>query len=127
MSGIGGNMDYSTLSDFEINKRVAQYIDITPDNIFDNEEMIFKPVGNDKFEKFDPCNKPEHAMPIILENNINLIHGENELAELFDHHSAYTINDLGKLIASDSLKGIKSIYRLGMEVYLMVKDAENEN
>ncbi|WP_038250286.1 DUF2591 family protein [Xenorhabdus bovienii] len=115
-------MDYSTLSDFEINKRVAQYIDITPDNIFDNEEVIFKPVGNDEFEKFDPCNKPEHAMPIILENNINLIHGENELFELFEHYSAYTINDSGEFIASDSLKSKKSIYRLGMEVYLRIKD-----
>ncbi|MGJ0580990.1 hypothetical protein ACR71G_23945, partial [Xenorhabdus bovienii] len=82
----------------------------------------FKPVGNDEFEKFDPCNNPNDAMPIILENNINLIHGENELSELFDHHSAYTINDSGEFIASDSLKSNKSIYRLGMEVYLRIKD-----
>ncbi|CDH33777.1 putative protein ninX [Xenorhabdus bovienii str. Intermedium] len=117
MSGIGGNMDYSTLSDFEINKRVAQYIDITPDNIFDNEEVIFKPVGNDEFEKFDPCNNVSHTWPIILANKININWRESiksgVMAEQSGWSELYSIN--------------KNPLRAAMEVYLMVKDVENEN
>ncbi|MDE1493207.1 phage protein NinX family protein [Xenorhabdus bovienii] len=100
-------------TDFEINKLVAEHIGITPDNILDKEEVVFKPVGNDDFEKFDPCNKPEHAMPIIIENGISLIFANG----IFE----YATND------GDTECTIDNPYKAAMVIYLHMRDKENEN
>ncbi|AOM39571.1 phage protein NinX family protein [Xenorhabdus hominickii] len=100
------------LSDFEINKLVAEHIGITPDNIFDKENVVFKPVGNDNFEKFDPCNKPEHAMPTIIENGISLI--------FQDRKFHYASND-GEMECF-----IDNPYKAAMVIFLHIKDMENE-
>ncbi|EPO4108678.1 phage protein NinX family protein [Enterobacter cloacae] len=60
-------MDYSQLSDLEINQRVSNAI---------HGRFIFYPeyVWDSEWEKtFDPCNKAADAWPIIKENNITLI------------------------------------------------------
>lgn len=59
-------MDYSQLSDLEINQRVSNAIPgrfiFYPDYVWDSE-----------WEKtFDPCNNPADAWPIIVDNEISL-------------------------------------------------------
>ncbi|UJD93682.1 DUF2591 domain-containing protein [Lelliottia amnigena] len=59
-------MDYSKLSDVEINHAVASVLPgryVTyPDHVMNSETE----------EDFDPCNNPEDAWPIISQNNITL-------------------------------------------------------
>ena len=79
-------MDYSQLSDFEINKRVSVAAGLNVNMFFDVDEAYARgpvwtaPSGNcyagiksSKGNPFDPCNDPEDAWPIIKENNITLI------------------------------------------------------
>ncbi|HAT1526562.1 TPA: DUF2591 family protein [Morganella morganii] len=126
---------YRDKSDFEINVLVAklELMKITLFHVYDakysdeKESMIYL-VGSKwcEAELLDYCNNPADAMPIIIENNIDLLNGDNQMPELFGHHSAYTLFDFSHPIASDSLKERKTIYRLAMEVFLMMKEAENE-
>ncbi|NIH23440.1 DUF2591 family protein [Providencia heimbachae] len=108
---------YTKLSDFEINKKVAERLFLK----FSDCSSVILVDG----ETFDPCNNPSDAMPVIIESNIDLLNGENMMPELFGHHSAYTLHNFNTPVAADSLKEDKTIYRLGMEVFLMKKDAEN--
>ncbi|MCW2255665.1 hypothetical protein M2263_001756 [Providencia alcalifaciens] len=116
---------YTGLSDFEINKAAFhkakikyKYFRFLPNGV-----ITYNTKG--KYQVFDSCNNPADAMPIIIENDIDLLNGENMMPELFGHHSAYTLHNFNTPIAADSLKEDKTIYRLGMEVFLMKKDAES--
>ncbi|HBO23574.1 MAG TPA: hypothetical protein DD649_11880 [Providencia sp.] len=127
---------YTELSDFEINKKVAISIGFScyyGDGSYTSGGGLRAAIvrgknhnGNFMLGGFDPCNNPADAMPIIIENNIDLLNGENMMPELFGHHSTYTLHNFNTPIAADSLKEDKTIYRLGMEAFLMKKDAENE-
>lgn len=85
-------MDYSKLSDFEINKRVVIALDIDMHFFIPESEDSFgsgfRPselgpiwqtsaymVGDFKVSngiKFNPCNNPADAWPIIVENRISI-------------------------------------------------------
>lgn len=119
---------YRDKSDFEINKAVAECFkqrDYIDNYIFHNGVVCIADSYGTSVT-FDPCNNPADAMPIVIENNIDLLNGDNQMPELFGHHSAYALFNFSRPIASDSLKERKNIYRLAMEVFLMMKDAENE-
>ncbi len=113
---------YTELSDFEINLLVAQFVlpETQYDVIKQTMDIIqFLVDGSFGYRFFDPCNNPTDAMPIIIENLISL------MADMSD--------DGGSTwwCASDILNGITSRYksnplRAAMEVFLMIKDAENE-
>ncbi|HDR2728521.1 TPA: DUF2591 domain-containing protein [Enterobacter roggenkampii] len=79
-------MDYSQLSDFEINKRVSVAAGLNVNMFFDVDEAYARgpvwtaPSGNcyagiksSKGSPFDPCNDPADAWPIITENRIGII------------------------------------------------------
>lgn len=78
-------MDYSQLSDFEINKRVSVAAGLNVNMFFDVDEAYARgpvwtaPSGNlyagiksSKGNPFDPCNDPADAWPIIEKNYIAL-------------------------------------------------------
>lgn len=79
-------MDYSKMSDFEINNlvaislgakvtdsyRVGEERETVYYSLFDDEFAIRRGFGNIN-EDFDPCNKPADAWPIITENNIAVV------------------------------------------------------
>ncbi|QIC11594.1 DUF2591 domain-containing protein [Morganella morganii] len=69
---------------------------------------------------FSPCNNPADAMPIVIRSLISLISDKSD-----DGESAWWVaQDVTGSIAS----GLKSNpYRAAMEVFLMMKDAENES
>ncbi|WEP47209.1 DUF2591 domain-containing protein [Cronobacter dublinensis subsp. infanticibi] len=73
-------MDYSKLSDFEINGRVASLTQSLGDHTqTSNETFIheYADIGEIKglcigWKKFDPCNNPADAWPIIVGHAISL-------------------------------------------------------
>lgn len=113
---------YTELSDFEINLLVAQ--SVLPETQYDvikqtMDIIQFLVDGSFGYRFFDPCNNPSDAMPIIIENLISL------MADMSD--------DGGSTwwCASDISNGITSRYksnplRAAMEVFLRIKDEENE-
>ncbi|WP_368919655.1 phage protein NinX family protein [Providencia vermicola] len=103
---------YTELSDFEINKKVAEKLGaewFVTTTVWD--ELVAM-VGN---KCFKPCNNPTDAMPIIIENKLTLsprYDSDEWISESLFYHDIYSVN--------------KNLYRAAMEVFLMMKDAENE-
>lgn len=102
---------YTELSDFEINKKVAARYYQNKDFIeaYKDVEKVFVD-GN----LYDPCKNPSDAMPIIIENKICL-----------------TVGDSDDIWVADTTRSLESSFnenplRAAMEVFLMIKDAENE-
>lgn len=83
-------MDYSKLSDFEINKAVAEVIGLLVQEMDDSSTLGMTPEFHEKHPavvwvanldcstgrqneawwQFDPCNDPADAWPVIVENNL---------------------------------------------------------
>ena len=104
---------YAGLSDFEINKKVANKLGFQSE-IRENGTWLFNKI----WIPFDPCNEPGQAMPIIIENCIGILPYKNSQPLAFD---------LQKGLGSGILIENKNIYRAAMEVFLMMKDGENNN
>lgn len=112
-------MDYSKLSDQQINAAVAKKF---PERfMFDDEgnpyslepDCAATYTGSDFDEvEFDPCNNPADAWPIILCNRITLMpasKGDKWMAQAFDH-----------AIADVSTNPLRS----AMIVFLMMQESE---
>ncbi|AZH04394.1 DUF2591 domain-containing protein [Proteus mirabilis] len=106
---------YTELSDFEINLAVAHIAlgkgsyDWCPDK----KEVYFAGIDGGEFLHhgyFDPCNNPSDAMPIIIENEISMI--KNSGGWMCCHGSVGQVEH-------------ESLYRGAMELFLMMKDTEN--
>ncbi|HEK2733343.1 TPA: DUF2591 family protein [Proteus mirabilis] len=112
---------YTKLSDFEINKKVAITFHKNSDFIeqYDNKTIYVD--GN----VFDPCNNPSDAMPIIIENRIAIFPMETLGCKYWC--AASDFKDIGeKEIVWGLESNNKNPLRAAMEVYLLIKDAENE-
>ncbi|MDF7438826.1 phage protein NinX family protein [Proteus mirabilis] len=109
---------YTELSDFEINLLVAQ--SVLPETQYDvikqtMDIIQFLVDGSFGYRFFDPCNDPADAMPIIIENKLTLsprYDSDEWISESLFYHDIYSVN--------------KNPLRAAMEVFLMMKDAENE-
>lgn len=102
---------YTELSDFEINKKVAEKLGI------EHDYVTFQPF---KRYTFDPCNNPSDAMPIIKDNIISITHDGiawdvscAKYPELSVWNGLENYND--------------NFYRKAMELFLLMKDVENES
>lgn len=119
---------YRDKSDFEINKAVAEYY-LTRAYRFNSADEVVELIDIDlscefgsKINRvdtqtvgtFDPCNDPADAMPIIIENGISLISDWNEIGVWGATYQPW--------ISSEN----KSPLRAAMEVFLMMKEVENE-
>lgn len=114
---------YRDKSDFEINVLVAklELMKITLFHVYDakysdkKESMIYL-VGSKwcEAELLDYCNNPADAMPIIIENKI----------PMKPHNYKLGAWECGGVGMYSSIH--KNPYRAAMEVFLMMKDAENE-
>ena len=100
-------MDYSELTDFQINKLVAE------------KEFSLKGggfIGFDETGFKDYCNNPSDAWPIILENGICL--------------ETYSINSLWFACYHDNVEikfSDKNPLRCAMIVYLMMGDDDDDD
>ena len=118
---------YRDKSDFEINKAVAVYLGYTAE--YENESVtVFRnnnggmpmvvSAAADSSDNFDPCNNPADAMPIVIENRISI-------KSRFNGHydEWYASRQLNKVHIDATGT---NYYRIAMEVFLMMKEAENE-
>ncbi|MDM3818909.1 DUF2591 family protein [Proteus mirabilis] len=113
---------YTELSDFQINLLVAQFVlpDTQYDVIKQTMDIIqFLVDGSFGYRFFDPCNNPTDAMPIIIENLISL------MADMSDGREStwWCASDISNSFTSNYKS---NPLRAAMEVFLMIKDAENE-
>nr|ELR5112949.1 DUF2591 family protein [Providencia stuartii] len=109
---------YTNLSDFEINKKVASHYLPCDYNLNEHTktvELIGFLGDTDEYNvyaTFDPCNNPTNAMPIIIENKIASVPQLNGDLWICSHHPFYATTN--------------NLYRAAMELFLLMKDAENE-
>ncbi|HHH3491939.1 TPA: phage protein NinX family protein [Proteus mirabilis] len=100
---------YTELSDFEINKKVAEKLGaewFVTTTVWD--ELVVM-VGS---KCFKPCNNPSDAMPIINEYGISLIYQDRKFQ--------FATND-GNIECC-----IANPLKAAMIIFLCMKDAENE-
>lgn len=101
-------MQYREATHYEINKAVAKHLKVNTIAYDRTEIVLFDDMDA---TPFDPCNNPADAMPIIIENKIDLTHFDGDV--VCAKHKEYGCIR-------------KNPYRAAMEVFLMMKDAENE-
>ncbi|HBC5015977.1 TPA: DUF2591 family protein [Proteus mirabilis] len=104
---------YTELSDLEINKRVFVAAKIEHEDTDLHSNKVFYGDGA-RWIEFNPCNNPADAMPIAFENGISLISDWNEVGVWGATNQPW--------YSSEN----KNPLRAAMEVFLMMKDAENE-
>lgn len=108
---------YRDKSDFEINKAVAEVRKLNTIAYDCIEIVLFDDLDA---TPFDPCNNPADAMPIIIDNKISL-----RAPSITDRWKAEFVDEYGNYVGY--LRALtKNPYRAAMEVFLMMKDAENE-
>lgn len=135
--------DYSKLSDFEINKRVVIALDIDMHFFIPESEdsfgACFSPselgpiwqtsayqVGDFKVSngnRFNPCNNPADAWPIIVANQISILY--EEAMGKWNAGKAYWVDGVEWQIADDVMD--KNPFRAAMIVFLMMQDASHAN
>ncbi|HEM8211022.1 TPA: DUF2591 family protein [Providencia rettgeri] len=118
---------YTELSDFEINKKVASHYLPCDYNLNEHAktvELIGFLGDTDEYNvygTFDPCNNPADAMPIIIENKICTAF--DVFAE--EHDGGNWVASPAYGFASERTRN-NNLYRAAMELFLLLKDAENE-
>ncbi len=108
---------YRDKSDFEINKVVAVNIN-GADAVVEKFGIIYIN-HTDTMVSFNPCNNPADAMPIIKDNLISLEHDGIAWTVSCVRHPEINVWD-GCKNYNDNF------YRKAMELFLLMKDAENE-
>ncbi len=98
------DMDYSKLSDFEINTLVAKLT-----GNYGSCEPVFNVVFRSSGTEFNPINRPEQAWPIIERNKISLVYVKNEWSARQYHNACIEICG-------------KSAFKCAMIVFLMMSD-----
>ncbi|EGT5187186.1 DUF2591 domain-containing protein [Cronobacter sakazakii] len=121
-------MDYSQLSDFEINGMVASLTQSPGDHTqTSNETFIheYADIGEIKslcigWKKFDPCNNPADAWPIIQENRISLV-----IDDTTNEWSSALVNDFSEDSAFQHSNADKNPLRAAMITFLMMQEIQD--
>lgn len=111
-------MDYSKLSDVEINHAVASVLPgryITyPDHVMNSETE----------EDFDPCNNPADAWPIISANRISVEYDSEDQCDVpAEWVTAYGIDDLKVHVVAH--QPCDKALRSAMIVFLKMQESAN--
>ncbi|HGN9467048.1 TPA: phage protein NinX family protein [Providencia stuartii] len=108
---------YTGLSDFEINKKVAEKLGLAYE--VTRYGVVTRMSNKEQWREFNPCNNPADAMPIIKDSLISITHDGiawdvscAKYPELSVWNGLENYND--------------NFYRKAMELFLLMKDAENE-
>lgn len=114
--------DYSAMSDFEINKKVAIELELKPyyeDGSYSNDGLSVVTRGPRCLGRWNPCNEPHQAWPIILSKGISLMFdGEWQAC-------AGLTMDNGGLIGWDYYCSDAKPLKAAMIVYLQMMEAKS--
>ena len=102
---------YTKLPDFEINKKVAERLFLKFTDCY--SVVLFEG------ESFDPCNNPSDAMTIIKDNFISITYDG-----IAWDVSCVRYPELSVWSGLENYND--NFYRKAMELFLLIKDAENE-
>ena len=110
-------MNYSDMSDFEVNKAVAEALGlkVSKERYFPKYECVS--VGSNPDNTRDYCNNPSDAWPIIVENRIGaspLIDTDVWYASWMDRDAKNCDNDVSQIHTNP--------LRAAMIVFLMMKE-----
>lgn len=110
--------DYSKLSDFEINKCVAKIHGGFALTLAVHNE----PPSGKSFDpgRFDPCNNPADAWPIIVANNIDIIQDNGQGCALATNSAIQMFLGDDVHISQD-----ENPLRAAMIVFLMMQDSKD--
>lgn len=122
--------DYSKMSDFEINKKVALSLGLVVKEYPQGDRpIVWHVVKNEDGDEFfdyvdyaDFCNNPADAWPIILENRISLMF-DKSTEEGDDAHWCLASSPCDQYIV-DYVSESK-LLRAAMIVFLMMQEANN--
>ena len=121
---------YSDKSDFEINKAVVRAIGAKEisDGLFVDEYRSYDIYGSKCKHFFDPCNNPADAWPIIFENRISVIIPGFKYKDGYSTpFAASGFDDISRnSYVTENEQFNENPLRAAMEVFLMMKEAENE-
>lgn len=114
-------MDYSQLSDFEINKRVAQLHGGFALTLAVHDE----PPSGKSFDpgRFDPCHNPADAWPIIVDNEISLNSYSGTWEASYEYDAPIGAFGTDELVTK-SVEG-KNPLRTAMIAFLMKREQSN--
>lgn len=114
-------MDYSQLSDFEINKLVAQAkrYPLKSTQHFGDAGLSIVMLEHGYPSHFDPCRNPTDAWPIITENRIGII----PAPEVGKWRAAY--REVGEDNTPHHFRQNDNPLRAAMIVFLMMQDAKH--
>lgn len=107
---------YTELSDFEINRRIAEMDTKNRYVYFEKEQTIFRKFNNGQTQKFNPCNYPSDAWQLILEAKLSIHPDFNNDCE------SWIVRNIHIPIVNEA-----NLSRGISIAYLLMKDAENEN
>jgi len=128
-------MDYSQLSDFEINKRVAISVGFScyyGDGSYTNNLGLRGAIVKGKNDsglfmvgEFNPCQNPADAYPIIIENRIAII--PDTAAGEWVAFNEFTLYEGDWMFASDPThhSNGKNPLRCAMECFLLMQEKAN--
>ena len=128
----GNVMDYSKLSDKEINKLVAFALgckEVVPDIFMDDVRRYeFDKPKNKSGNKFyfDPCNNPADAWPIIVGKKLSLINADDKWLCVPEDEpvDGVTGDAVNMIYAGDGVEHENPL-RAAMIVFLMMQDSAN--
>lgn len=120
-------VDYSEMSDFEINKRVALELGLKIKLIrLDCDDKEVAVIVGKKYtpekKDFDPCNNPADAWPIIIKHRISITFDETNDGE--EAAEWVTASVGGDEYFSDYLRCSQAL-RAAMIVFLMMQDGKH--
>lgn len=115
-------MDYTQLSDFEINKRVAKALG----HSIDDQRYGFASIGvfhsdGIAYKSYDYCNNPADAWPIMVDNQISILY--EEAMGKWNAGKAYWVDGVEWQITDDVMD--KNPLRAAMLVFLMMQAAKH--
>lgn len=112
--------DYSKMSDFEINKAVAELLglELSSDHNGDYVGIVRRSIGSrPNYINVNYCNNPSDAWPVVLGNRISL--RPDDMYEEAPHSGYWRAdNEAGNHCHHEKP------FRAAMTVYLMMKDEE---